>query len=100
MFPLIDRQEVIRIASLARLELKEEEIEQYQRDLTNFLASGKKLQQADVSKIEGTSHAVSIVHELRQDVVLASLPQEAVLSGSSEVSDGFFRVPRIVEGQE
>ncbi|HBN95239.1 MAG TPA: Asp-tRNA(Asn)/Glu-tRNA(Gln) amidotransferase subunit GatB [Firmicutes bacterium] len=97
---MIDRREVIRMARLARLELSEMEIDQYQKDLTSFLTSGKKLQQVDVSRVEGTSHAVSVAHELRKDEVGKSLPQEAVLLGGPQVQDGFFRVPRIVEAQE
>ncbi len=94
---MIDRQEVVRMAKLARLELSDTEVEQYRVDLTNFLASGKKLQQVDVSLVEGTSHAVPVSHELRQDVVGVSLPQDAVLSAGPEVQGGFFKVPRIVE---
>jgi aspartyl-tRNA(Asn)/glutamyl-tRNA(Gln) amidotransferase subunit C len=96
---LIERQEVVRMAKLARLELSEEEIDQYQLDLTGFLASGKKLQQVDVSAVEGTSHAILITHELRKDEVGASLPQDVVLAAGPQVENGFFRVPRVVEEQ-
>ena len=97
---MIDRQEVIRMAGLARLHLSEEEIALYQKDLTNFLVSGKKLQEVDVSRIEGSSHAVALGHELRQDRVRKSLTQAEVLTAGPRVEDGFFKVPRIVEGQE
>lgn len=97
---MIDRQEVMRMARLARLDLSDEEITLYQRDLTNFLTSGKKLQQVDVSEIEGTSHAVAMGHELRPDEVEASLSQAEVLAAGPDVQDGFFKVPRIVEGEE
>lgn len=100
MLGLIDRQEVIRMARLARLELSETEIEQYQKDLSNFLVSGRKLQKVDVSEVEGTAHAVSISHDLRQDKVKASLPQADVLALGPNVMDGFFKVPRIVEEQQ
>lgn len=97
---MIDRQEVMRIARLARLELSEAEIAQYQQDLTGFLTSGAKLQQVDVSKLEGTSHAVAITHELREDQVGTSLDQREVLAMGPAISNGFFKVPRIVEEQE
>lgn len=100
MLDLIDRNEVIRMARLARLELSESEIVQYQMDLTSFLASGKKLQNVDVSRVEGTSHAIAVTSELRRDEVGASLTQGDVLSAGPLVQDGFFRVPRIVEAQE
>lgn len=97
---MIDRQEVIRMARLARLKLSDEEIALYQRDLSNFLVSGKKLQQVNVKKIEGSSHAVAMGHELRADQVEPSLAQEEVLASGPDILDGFFKVPRIVEGQE
>ncbi len=97
---MIDRGEVIRMARLARLELSEAEIAQYQMDLTSFLISGEKLQKVDVSRVEGTSHAVPVTHELRKDEVGPSLPQDAVLLAGPKVQDGFFQVPRIVEAQE
>ncbi len=100
MSGLISRDEVIRIADLARLDLSDTEVEQYQKDLNNLLSSGKKLQNVDVNDTKKTSHAVSMVHELRKDEVEASLPQEVVLSAGSKVMDGFFQVPRIVEEQE
>lgn len=100
MSNLIDRQDVMRMAKLARLELSAKEIDQYQTDLTRFLSSGQKLQKVDVTEVEGTSHAVYVTHELRRDQVGASLPQKDVLSAGPRVDQGFFRVPRIVEGHE
>ncbi|NLJ80563.1 MAG: Asp-tRNA(Asn)/Glu-tRNA(Gln) amidotransferase subunit GatC [Firmicutes bacterium] len=96
---MIDREEVIRIAALARLDLSEEEIEKYQRDLTDFLTACAQLKKVDVSQLRATSHAVTIKPRLRQDRVGPSLKQTDVLSGGADVQDGFFRVPRIVEGQ-
>lgn len=100
MSKLISREEVIRIADLARLELSDAEVKQYQKDLNSFLASGEKLRNVDVTETKKTSHAVSIAHELREDQILESLPQEVVLGAGSKVMDGFFQVPRIVEEQE
>ena len=48
---MIDRHDVMRMARLARLELSEEEIDQYQEDLMRFLRSGQKLQQVDVAEV-------------------------------------------------
>ncbi|HHY16067.1 MAG TPA: Asp-tRNA(Asn)/Glu-tRNA(Gln) amidotransferase subunit GatC [Firmicutes bacterium] len=97
---MIDRQEIVRIARLARLELGEDEIEQHRRDLNRFLASCAKLQEIDVSELEGSAHAVKAGHKLRKDVPEPSLAQDAVLAGGPGIQDGFFRVPRIVEGGE
>lgn len=100
MFHLIDRQEIIRIARLAQLELSEDEIEQHRRDLAQFLASCAKLQEAEVDELKGTAHVVPVSQKLRKDELEPSLEQAAVLAGGPSVEDGFFRVPRIVEGGE
>lgn len=71
---MIRREDVIHMAELARLELSDEEIELYLRDMNNFLAAGRKLQQVDVSGIAGTSHAVTVEPVLRRDEVGESLP--------------------------
>lgn len=97
---MIDREEVLRIAALAKLELNEGEIEQYQKDLTNFLVSGRKLQKVQMEEIERASHAVAITPDLRRDEVGESLTQEAVLNQGPEIMGGFFKVPRIVEEQQ
>jgi len=97
---LIERAEVMRIAKLARLELNEDEIAQYQEDLTRFLESGAKLRQVDVSEVEGTSHVIEIRHPLRKDEVRESLSQAAATAGGPHVVNGYFRVPQILEGQE
>ena len=91
---MIRREDVIHMAELARLELSDEEIELYLRDMNNFLAAGRKLQQVDVSGIAGTSHAVTVEPVLRRDEVGESLPRAEVLAGAPEVMDGFFKVPR------
>lgn len=97
---MIEREEVIRIARLARLELSELEVAQYQKDLSNFLVSGRKLQKVDVTAVEGTAHALPITHELRQDKIGVSLAQGDVLALGSNIMAGFFKVPRIVEEQQ
>ncbi len=97
---MIDRQEVVRIARLARLELGEDEIEQHRRDLNSFLASCAKLQEMDVSELKGSAHAVAASQKLRKDELEPSLAQHIVLAGGPSVQNGFFRVPRIVEGGE
>lgn len=62
------------MARLARLELSEEEIELYLRDLNGFLASGRKLQQVDVGGLAGTSHALTVGTVLRPDQVGKAFP--------------------------
>ena len=97
---MIDRQEIMRIARLARLELTEEEIEQHRRDLNQFLVSCAKLQEVEVGDTTVGYTIPAATQTLREDELTPSLPQAEVLAGGPCVEGGFFRVPRIVEEGE
>ena len=88
------------MARVARSELTEQQIEPYLLDLNGFLASGRKLQQLDAGGLAGHSHALIVGNVLPPDQLGESLPQAAVLAEGPEVMDGYFKVPRTVEGQE
>lgn len=91
-------EEVRKVALLARLELDEEEIERQSRHINDLLAQFQKLQELDVTGIEPTSHSVPLFNVFREDEVRPSLPREEILQNAPDARDGFFIVPRIVEG--
>lgn len=94
---MITKDEIIKIAELARLELTEGEVEKYHKDLNAILAGMKKLESIDTSNIERTTHAVTHFSVLRSDEIGESLPHEEVFKNAPEESNGYFRVPRIME---
>ena len=53
----------------------------------------------DAADVPPTSHAVPLVNVTRPDVVMASLPRDAVLAGAPQAEDGRFRVPRILDDE-
>jgi aspartyl/glutamyl-tRNA(Asn/Gln) amidotransferase C subunit len=63
----IDKAKVKHIAKLARLGLKEKEIEKYQKELSAILDYIEKLKEVDVSKVEPTSHPLKIKNVMRED---------------------------------
>ncbi|HLK56791.1 MAG TPA: Asp-tRNA(Asn)/Glu-tRNA(Gln) amidotransferase subunit GatC [Chthonomonadaceae bacterium] len=94
----LSREEVRKVALLARLELTDDEIDEQAKHINDLLKTFETLQQLDVTGIEPTSHSIPIVNVLREDRTLPSLPREAVLANAPEARDGCFIVPRIVEG--
>jgi len=66
---MISRQEVQHIAKLARLGLKEKEVEKYQKELSSILDYFEKLKEVDISKIEPTSHSIAAENVIREDEV-------------------------------
>ncbi len=95
---ILSREEVRKVALLARLELSEEELDAQVGHINSLLSHFDILQQLDVSGVEPTSHIIPIVNVLRDDVARPSLTREEVLMNAPESRDGCFVVPRIVEG--
>jgi aspartyl-tRNA(Asn)/glutamyl-tRNA(Gln) amidotransferase subunit C len=96
----ITRAEVEHIATLARLELTEAEIEQLQRDLSEILEFVDQLNELDTTQVLPTAHVVPQEDVLRDDVTRSSMPTEEALSNAPEVEEGYFRVHAVLPGGE
>ena len=92
----ITREEVEYVASLARLNLKEEELVRMTGQLDNILAYVAKLDELDTEGVVPTTHAFSITNAFREDEVIASLPREEALANAPEENGEAFVVPRII----
>jgi aspartyl-tRNA(Asn)/glutamyl-tRNA(Gln) amidotransferase subunit C len=90
---MIDRDQVLHVASLARLSLSEEEIDKMASDLSGVLAHIEKIRELDLDGIEPTTHVVDLVNALRPDEPEPSLPVEAVLAAAPDRVDAGFGVP-------
>lgn len=64
---MISKEEVKRIAKLARLRIEEREEEKFQRELSSILDYSSQLNEVDISNIEPTSHSVLIENVIRND---------------------------------
>jgi aspartyl-tRNA(Asn)/glutamyl-tRNA(Gln) amidotransferase subunit C len=93
----LTKEELSRIAFLARLELSEEEIVTLGGYLNRLLESFEKLKELDTENIEPTSHTVPVCNVFRDDEVTPSLSREDVLANAPAQAEGTFEVPRIVE---
>lgn len=92
----ISRQDVEHVALLARLELTEQEIEEYTGQLNAILEYAAVLEQLDTGDVPPTAHAVPLHNVMRIDEVRPSMSQAKVLQNAPDSEDGFFRVPKIV----
>ena len=93
----ITKEQVEHVARLARLAITEEEKAVFSEQLSAILTYVEQLNQLDTSKVEPTSHVISMQNVFREDRIKKSLPREEVLAGAPEATDEFFRVPRIIE---
>jgi aspartyl-tRNA(Asn)/glutamyl-tRNA(Gln) amidotransferase subunit C len=90
---VIDREQVLHVARLARLELSENEVETMARELSGILEHVDKISELDLDDVEPTSHVVRLENVLRADEPIPSLPRERVLEQAPDPADGAFRVP-------
>jgi aspartyl-tRNA(Asn)/glutamyl-tRNA(Gln) amidotransferase subunit C len=90
---MIDRDEVLHVARLARLRLNENEIEPMARELSAVLDHIAKIGELDLEGVPPTSHVVEVTGRLRADEPCESLPREVALARAPAVSGDGFLVP-------
>jgi aspartyl-tRNA(Asn)/glutamyl-tRNA(Gln) amidotransferase subunit C len=90
---MIDREEVLHVARLARLQLGEHEVEPMARELSAVLDHVAKIGELDLDGVPPTSHVVEVTGRLRADEPRPSLPREVALAQAPAVSGEGFLVP-------
>jgi aspartyl-tRNA(Asn)/glutamyl-tRNA(Gln) amidotransferase subunit C len=90
---VIDREQVLHVAKLARLKLTEEEVERMSGELSSILDSIEKIGELDLEGVAPTSHVVELENVLRPDEPRPSLPREKALAVAPDATDAGFRVP-------
>ena len=94
---MITKKDVEHVASLARIHLKEKEVDCLTKDLEKILAHIHQLNALDVTDTQPTSHVLPLKNVYRKDKVLPSLGQKEVLKFAVEQKNGFFKVPKVIE---
>ena len=97
VFAVLTKEEVKKIALLSRLEIKEDRVEAVQQQLSDILSYMELIEQADISEVEPTAHAVSMSNVMRDDAPQESLPNEDALQNAPEAEGGYFKVPKVIQ---
>ncbi|HEY7830064.1 MAG TPA: Asp-tRNA(Asn)/Glu-tRNA(Gln) amidotransferase subunit GatC [Solirubrobacteraceae bacterium] len=90
---MIDRDEVLHVARLARLQLSEQEVQAMTGELSAVLDHIAKIGELDLDNVSPTSHVVEVTGALRPDEPVASLTREVALAQAPAVSGDGFLVP-------
>ncbi len=93
----LSRDEVKAIAELAKLELTDQEIEQYGGQLSAVLDYFSRLEQLNTADIPPTATVLPLQTVLRDDVVRSSLPRDEALQNAPDAIEGQFRVDAVLE---
>jgi aspartyl-tRNA(Asn)/glutamyl-tRNA(Gln) amidotransferase subunit C len=92
----ISKEVVKYIAHLARIELKDQELQTLTHQLLDILAYMEKLKKLDVSNISPTSHVLTLSNVYRQDKQAPSLPVSSVLANAPKKRETSFSVPKVI----
>jgi aspartyl-tRNA(Asn)/glutamyl-tRNA(Gln) amidotransferase subunit C len=89
-------ERVRHVALLSRLDLGEDELGRFSRELSGVVKHLNKLSELDLSGVEPTSHAIPTSNVFRPDAVAASLTPAEALANAPEQEDNCFKVPQII----
>jgi aspartyl-tRNA(Asn)/glutamyl-tRNA(Gln) amidotransferase subunit C len=90
---MLDREQVLHVARLARLELDDDEVERMASELSHVLDHIEKIRELDLDDVLPTSHVIDVVNALRPDEPQPCLPVEVALEQAPERIDNGFGVP-------
>jgi aspartyl-tRNA(Asn)/glutamyl-tRNA(Gln) amidotransferase subunit C len=90
---VIEREQVLHVARLARLRLSDDEVETMTGELSGILEHVDRIATLELDDVPPTSHVVELENVLRPDRPHESLPREVALAPAPDPVDGAFRVP-------
>ena len=90
---MLERDQVLHVAKLARLRLEDDEVERMAAELSKVLDHIEKIRELDLEGVPATSHVVDIVNVMRTDEPWPCLTQEEALDQAPKQVDGFFGAP-------
>ncbi len=93
----LDREEVLKIAHLARLGVDDAELERYADELSNILDMVNRMNAVNTSGVTPMAHPLDGKQRLRPDVVSETDQREVFQEIAPAVSDGLYLVPKVIE---
>lgn len=95
---MLSKEEIIKVATLARVGLSEKDVEKYGHDLSAILDYFKKLDELDVSNVEPIGHITGMQNRFRNDSSedFGKLGKEEIMKNVPEVKEGFIKVKSVL----
>lgn len=92
----ISKEEILHIAKLASLKIKEEEIEEYRKNLQDILNFAKTIDSVDTNNLEETNGATTNINFLREDVVEEFEYKEKLMQNAPDQENNMFKIPKVL----
>ncbi|MGK7948944.1 MAG: Asp-tRNA(Asn)/Glu-tRNA(Gln) amidotransferase subunit GatC [Xenococcaceae cyanobacterium] len=97
---MIDREQVKKVAHLARLDLTSEEEEQFTTQLNSILDYFEQLSELDTTDVPPTTRAIELSNITRPDKLKPFDDRETLIQAAPEQEGEYFRVPKIMTSDE
>ena len=92
----ISKEEILHIAKLASIKIKEEEIEEYRNNLQDILNFAKTINNLDTSKIEETNGISSNTNVFREDEIKDFKDVDLLMQNAPEKNNNMFVIPKVI----
>lgn len=92
----IKKEEILHIAKLASLKIKEEEIEEYRKNLQDILNFANTINSVDTDKLEETNGATTNANFFREDEVKEFEDKEMLMENATEQENNMFKIPKVL----
>jgi aspartyl-tRNA(Asn)/glutamyl-tRNA(Gln) amidotransferase subunit C len=93
---MLSKEQVVKIAELARIALTDAEVEKFQKELSTVLDYVDELKAVDVTGLEEVAQVTGLVNVQRQDKIIEAENHDAILSQAPEIKDGYYKVKAIL----
>jgi aspartyl-tRNA(Asn)/glutamyl-tRNA(Gln) amidotransferase subunit C len=93
----LDKATVRNIANLARIDIRDEELDHLAGELSNIMTFVEQLAEVNTDGVEPMTSVAAMTLPMRKDVINDGGQPDAVLLNAPEAEDGFFTVPKVVE---
>ncbi len=93
----IGTDQIRQVARLARINLSQDEVQQFAGQLSGILAYVEKLNELDTEGVEPTTHPLRMSNVFRPDRIGQSLTGQQVLANAPQRQGDFFTVPKVLE---
>lgn len=93
----LNTTDVMKIAYLARLNISEQEVPRYVRELSNILDLVEQMNRVDTGSVEPMAHPLDVGQRLREDIVTEKDQRELFQSIAPQVEAGLYLVPQVIE---
>ncbi len=94
----VTKEDLENVAVLSRLRIPEDQQQKYMQQMDSILTYMDNLSEVDTTDVKPTTYALPMQNVFREDVVRPSLDREAALQNAPLRDNGYFKVPKVLEG--